>query len=272
MEEVFGYVRVSTETQVKSGYGADSQEQAIREWCKANNKKLVKIFYDLGESGTVVNREGLTDLLVSFNGVRRVVVLNTSRLWRSDTAKVLIKREIEKMGADVISIEQPTYSVFTRDPHDFLMQGFQELLDAYDRMSTNMKLAKGRKTKAKSGVKACGEAPIGYKWQHDGVDKPIVVVEPDAVHIVTTIFKKYLELGSVGKVRKFLNEQGFKTNRGKDFSDMSVLNILKNDFYVGKVRWNDMEQDGQHEPVISKITFGKVQAQLQRQNKRSNES
>lgn len=269
MEKVFGYVRVSTETQAKSGYGADSQEQAIHDYCKKNNLELVRVFKDLGVSGTVVDRDGLTDLIGSFNGINRVVVLNTSRLWRSDTAKVLIKRELEKLNVDIISIEQPNYSVHTKDPNDFLINGMMELLDAYDRMSTNLKLARGRKAKVKAGVKASGEAPIGYRWKHDNEKKPIIVIDDRTAHIVREIFKQYLELGSIGKVRKYLNEKGYTTNRGKEFTDMAIRNILKNEFYIGKVTWNDLEVSGQHEAIINKITFGKVQAKLERQNKRN---
>jgi site-specific DNA recombinase len=69
-----------------------------------------------------------------------VVVLNTSRLWRSDIVKVLVHREFKKYGVDVRSIEQPTYSIYKKDPSDYLINGLMELLNAYQRLEIAMKL------------------------------------------------------------------------------------------------------------------------------------
>lgn len=269
MEKVYGYVRVSTETQAEKGYGHEVQEQGIREYCQKHNLALVDIYYDLGISGTEIEREGLNDMISSLgNEVKKVVVMNTSRLWRSDTVKVLVKRQFEKAKADVVSLEQSTYSIYIKDPNDFLINGMMELLDQYERMSINLKLARGRKQKAKSGVRGCGNTPIGYKWKHDGVAKPIVVLDKEQVHIVQEMFGRYLEMKSLIKVKNYLNKKGYRTQQGKEFSTMALSIILRNRFYIGEVTHANVVTKGQHEAIINPITFGKVQALLKRNNQR----
>ena len=260
--DVLGYIRVSTKTQM-DGYGLKTQESAIIDFCQKNRYNLIEILRDEGLSGAVANRDGLNDLISSFGEVKKVVVLNTSRLWRSDTVKVLVHREFQRHSADVISIEQPNYSIYTKDPNDFLINGMMELLDQYERMSIAMKLSKGRRTKIKSGDKACGNAPLGYKWN----DKAKITVDGESAAVIELIFKKYLELGSLGKLKRYLDVSGFKTSRGNKFSKQSLVEILRNDFYKGVLRHSDLIIEGNHTPLVNKIVFGKVQALLKRNRK-----
>ncbi|WP_131799018.1 recombinase family protein, partial [Bacillus mycoides] len=115
-EKVVGYVRVSTEGQVREGYSLTYQVEEIERYCIQNKLQLLHIYEDKGISGAIVDedgltveREGLQELLsdMGYHQVSKVIVLNTSRLWRSDMAKVLIQRELKKYEVDVKAIEQP---------------------------------------------------------------------------------------------------------------------------------------------------------------------
>ncbi len=137
------------------------QVEEIERYSNENELQLLHIY----EDGLTVEREGLQELLsdMAYQQVSQIVVLNTSRLWRSDMAKVLIQRELKKYEVDVKSIEQPNYSIYAHDPNDFLVNGMLELLDQYQRLEIALKLSRGRKKKAEQGGYAGGGVLFGYK-------------------------------------------------------------------------------------------------------------
>lgn len=250
----YGYTRVSTTTQAEKGQGLDTQKNAITEYCKKNELELSGVFTDAGISGTLPDREGLNDLLSVLETDDCIIVLNTSRLWRSDSIKVLIHHELKKLNVKIISIEQPKYDMYTKDPNDFLFNGMMELLDQYERMTISKKLAKGRKTKAKNGHKSCGAAPYGYKWENAEI-----VIDYNNHLVVQDIFNKFADCHSLANTQRYTVEKGYKTNTGIDFSKKSISNMLKNDFYIGVVTHAGKKSKGAHQAIISKELFDKVQ-------------
>lgn len=156
-DRVVGYVRVSTQGQVKDGYSLAYQTEEIQRYCVRHNLELLDIYKDEGISGAKVDedeltieREGLQEMLsdLKWRDVKHIVVLNTSRLWRVDIVKVLIQRELKRHQVDVKAIEQSQYSIYAHDPNDFLVNGMMELLDQYQRLEIALKLSRGRRKKA----------------------------------------------------------------------------------------------------------------------------
>ncbi|MDQ0216295.1 hypothetical protein J2S13_002736 [Oikeobacillus pervagus] len=59
-EKVVGYVRVSTEGQVREGYSLAYQVEEIERYCTENKLQLLHIYEDKGLSGATVDEDGLT--------------------------------------------------------------------------------------------------------------------------------------------------------------------------------------------------------------------
>lgn len=256
---VVGYIRVSTQGQAKDGYSLAYQEDEIRDYCEAQGWKLVHLFSDEGISGAKVDedalevdRAGFQDMLSSLSAqsINYVVVLNTSRLWRSDIVKVLIHREFKKYGVDVCSIEQSNYSITKKDPNDFLMNGLMELLDQYQRLEIAMKLGRGRNKKAQQGGYAGGRATFGYKAQ-----KGLKVIEVDErqAMVVQRVFALKVQFPewSLSQTAMQLNIENLKTKEDKAFTKVQVKRILdRRGFYEGVYSYGNIKAVGLHTAII----------------------
>lgn len=261
---IYAYYRVSTKTQVEKN-GTEMQKDVVGKYCEENKLNIDKIFEDDGISGAMddmedsLTRPGMIELLSTIQDGDLIIVQNTSRLWRSDTAKVIIRREIKRAGAKLLSVEQPTYDIFKRDPTDFIVNGFLELLDEYDKISIAVKLAKGRRARANSGNKPCGTAPYGYKWQGNEI-----AIDFNNNLIVKDIFTQYIELKSLSKLKDYCDKSEYKTSTGKEFSKQALKNIIENDFYVGIVTYAGKKTKGTHEQIVGKDVFDKANEILKR--------
>lgn len=269
----YGYTRVSTETQSEKGYGLDAQQEAIKKYSKEQGIAIAEYFTDAGVSGNLKDddaddainkRQGLISLLSALNDGDTVIVLNTSRLWRSDLTKAIVRRELIKRNAHVVSIEQPRYDLYSKDPNDYLINAIMEALDVYERMSISLKLARGRTIKAKTGAKPAGACPYGYQYAPDKKSVIVNDVEAQAVKLMFTEAQKGCSLSQIADT---LKEKGILTRHGKEWSRGTIQAILRNNFYIGVLMHQKQPIKGTHTPIISKIQFGKVAAQLEKRHR-----
>ena len=266
----YGYTRVSTETQSEKGYGLDVQKAAIRKYCQEHKADITQWFEDAGISANihdtddddVINkRTGLIALLGVLQPDDTVIVMNTSRLWRSDMTRAIVRREFLRRNVKVISIEQPSYDIQYKNPSDYLINAIMEALDVYECMTISLKLARGRATKAHQGNKPAGMCPYGYQYASD---KKSVVIKPEEAENVKKMFSMAQMGISLQKIADELNHQGISSKNGNQWNRGSVHAILHNRFYVGELSHGNDIIRGNQEIIISKVQFGKVAAQLQR--------
>jgi site-specific DNA recombinase len=256
---VIGYIRVSTQGQVKDGYSLSYQHDEIEAYCKGQGWNLIQVYIDAGISGAKVDeesleieREGFQDMLtrLSIGQVDYVVVLNTNRLWRSDLVKVLVHREFKKYGVDVKSIEQPNYSIYKKDPNDFLVNGLMELLDEYQRMEIALKLGRGRNKKAMQGGYAGGRAAFGYSAKKG--QKTIEIIQDEALAVKRLFeLKELYPKWSLAELACQMNSEGFTTKQGKSFTKVQVKRILdRKEFYQGVYCYGGIKAEGKHRAIL----------------------
>lgn len=287
MCKYYGYIRVSTGTQVEKGYGLDTQIQEINKFAASHKISIDKIFSDAGITGNmkdddeddaITRRVAFMDLLSIIGEGDSIIVQNTSRLWRSDMTKAIVRRELIRHNVSIISVEQPSYDLYSKDPNEYLTNAIMEVLDVYDRMSLSLKLARGRSTKAYKGDKPSGICPYGYKYSDD---KKSVIIAAEEAKIVKFIYSEAQKGTSLQKIADKLNNMNIptryagqirKTKQGTIMTSGSwkpgtIHLILHNRFYIGELEHAGKTIQGNHDPIISKIQFGKVAAALNRRCK-----
>lgn len=276
MCKYYGYIRVSTETQSEKGYGLDTQRNEINKYAAANGITISKVYEDAGitanihddaDDDALLKRQALMELLSDIDAGDTVIVMNTSRLWRSDMTKVLVRREMMKHKANIISIEQPKYNLYSKDPNEYLVNSIMEIIDVYDRMSIALKLARGRSMKAHKGDKPAGVCPLGYKYS---ADKKSIEINREEAAIVKRIFSELTKTKnpkSLQQIADELNAEGITTRNGKAWGRSSLHAITKNRFYIGELEHAGQSIQGNHEPLITKNQFGKANAALKRRHK-----
>ncbi|MCH7644862.1 MAG: recombinase family protein, partial [Myxococcales bacterium] len=119
----------------------------------------------------------------------------------------------------------------------------------------------------RKGLWMGGHVPLGY--EPDG--RTLVINEAEA-ETVRTIFRLYLELGTVRKVKEEADRLGLSTKLragkgkrmggGRPFSRGHIYHLLSNPLYVGRIAHRGEHHEGRHPPIIDLETWDAVRAQL----------
>lgn len=156
-----------------------------------------------------------------------------------------------------------TYSQsFTNSPNEkfLLMILCSQAKLENDNRGVNVK--RGLRAKCDMGIRP-GVAPVGYINVLDNNRISRVIPDPERAWVITAMFKRVAEQGHSGRtLRKWLKEIGFQTKNEKLLALSKIYSTLKNPFYYGEFQYGDEWYKGNHEPLVSKQVWDRVQQQL----------
>lgn len=217
MNEVVGYIRVSTVEQGRSGLGLEAQESRIKEFCESEGLTIIGWFRDVQSgSGTVAEnfRPGLHDALVLAKSKKcPVVIAKLDRLSRS--VSFISALMAEKVPFIVCELGLET------DP--FLLHIFAALSEKERRLISE------RTRAALAAKKARGER-LGNPDLAPARTKSIAarkaIAEHFAAHLRPTIELFKAKGMSQHQMAGHLNQLGLTTRRGCQWSAMQVGRLL----------------------------------------------
>jgi len=209
MEVAFGYTRVSTADQRENGVSLEAQQRRIAAWCVANDYELKELFVDAGISGKKTrNRPGLNDALAAVKKAGgTLVVYSLSRLARSTKDTINIGEQLEKAGADLVSLSERIDTTSAAGKMIFRMLAVMAEFES-DVISERTIL--GMDCKRERG-ESLGKTPFGFDLADDGV----TLVENADEQNVLRLIRQLRERGeSLRKIAAELTRRGIPTKEG----------------------------------------------------------
>ena len=219
--KAIGYIRVSTQGQVDDGVSLETQKAKIEAWCLANDYDLVEVFSDEGISGKAMNnREGLQQALDAVNKDMALVTYSMSRISRSTEDMLALARQIEKQGADMVSLSEKIDTTSAAGKMVFRMLA---VLNEFERDQISERTTAALQYKKQQGQRI-GTVPYGYSLDADGIHLVPDTREQKILRFITQLRNEGYKLRQIAEQ---LNADGLLTRRGSEWRVQYVHNLLK---------------------------------------------
>jgi len=277
------YTRVSTEDQAREGYSIEVQREYLLDHAKRLGLEVYKIYTD-DQSGYILDRPGLKEMLkdAKTKKFELIITYKLDRFSRKLKDLLNIVDELEVYGVAYKSATEPFDTTTSAGKLMFQQLGsFAE----FERNRIKERVFPGMIKGVQQGNwQGARFAPYGYRYIKE---KKLLEVISEEADIVKLIFTMYLANKTTGEITEYLYLKGYKTRCGGKFYTKLVRDILRSQFYLGKLVWNKKHYDlkqttktrigyrsvkndpskvivsqGRHKPLICQEDFDIVQKKM----------
>jgi site-specific DNA recombinase len=273
------YTRKSTDEGLEKDFNSlDNQREAAEAYIKsqrdANWEALPDRYDDGGFSGGTADRPALKRLLmdVETGKIGCVVVYKYDRLSRSMLDFLQMLRFFEQRDVAFVSVTQQfnTTTPVGRMTVNILASFGEFERDIISERTRDKMHAARRRGKWTGGMRVLGYDPTPEGGR--------LVVNKEEANQVRAIFGLYAENPSLVEVSQELNRRGWRRKswttkeghrrEGKPWDAANLRRVLKDPIYIGKAKLGSEVFPGEHEGIVPKALFQKVQ-DLLRENRRT---
>ncbi|MBF0562264.1 MAG: recombinase family protein [Alphaproteobacteria bacterium] len=261
------YTRKSSEEGLDMEFNSlDAQREACAAYIASQKAEgwleLPERYDDGGFSGGTLERPALKRLLTDIqnNRVDVVVVYKIDRLSRAlmDFAKL-----VDVFDAHKVTFVSITQSFNTTTSMGRLTLNILLSFAQFEREVIGERIRDKFAASRRKGMWMGGNPPLGY----DVVNRKLVVNEPEA-ELVRLIFRRFVELGSVGDLMRELAAAGHrakswttqdgKERKGGPIDRQALYGYFANRVYLGEAVHKGVAYPGEHEAIIDRDTWGRV--------------
>ncbi len=275
------YTRKSSEEGLDQSFNSlHAQREACEAYVRSQAGEgwsgLGDLYDDGGFSGGSMERPGLKRLLSDIDAgkIDVVVVYKVDRLTRSLTDFARIVDAFDARGVSFVSVTQAfnTTTSMGRLTLNVLLSFAQ-----FEREVTGERIRDKIAASKAKGMWMGGNLPLGYDLPKDLTTRALTA-NPVEAETVRLIFSRYLELGSVHALERWLHDQDIRSKAwltikgramgGARFSRGALFHLLKNRTYLGEIPHRDLSYPGAHGAIVDPDLFGSVQSLLAGQTRR----
>ena len=294
MGKTSGYGRLSRDDGDDESSSIFNQKRIITEFAKQHGINVDDFYIDDGISGYTMDRPDFNRLKKALNDdeVDTIIVKNLSRLGRHNAKVQLFLENIEEAGKRVIAIDD-NYDTWNESSHETV--GIKTWINERYVKDTSKNVRRAIDIMQKEG-RYVSNVPYGYEL--DSFNKGSYHIDETCAMYVKEIFDLYLNGYGVMYIAKLFTERGVpnstmiakqrlerrgQTYKGKvsyKWAPNVILNMLRNDFYIGTLTLGKTKRrtingkrifqpeeklirfEDAHEPLIDKQTFRIVQEML----------
>jgi site-specific DNA recombinase len=255
------YTRKSSEEGLDMEFNSlDAQREACEAYVLSQKQEgwvLVPDRYDDGGfSGGTLERPALKRLIADIEAGRVdiVVVYKNDRLSRALMDFARLVEVFDRKGVTFVSVTQSfnTTTSMGRLTLNVLLSFAQ-----FEREVIGERIRDKFAASRKKGMWMGGWAPLGY----DIKDRKLLVNETEAA-IVHRIFERFAKGTSVTAIAKDLAIEGLRNRYGHSLDKGRIYKLLNNRVYVGDAVHKGMPYPGEHDAIVSKPLWEKVQVLL----------
>ena len=255
------YTRKSSEEGLEQNFNSlHAQREACEQYIasqKGEGWVLVSDRYDDGGvSGGTLERPALKRLLadIEADAVNVVVVYKIDRLSRSlmDFAKLADLFDRKRVHFVSVTQQFSTSTSMGKLTLNMLLSFAQ-----FEREVAGERIRDKIAASRKKGMWMGGFVPLGY----DAKDRKLVINKAEA-KVVRAIFERFLKVGSVTVLVRELREEGVRKKLGKLVDKSYVYTLFQNRVYIGEAVHKGTSYKGEHEAIIPRALWDKVQAIL----------